>query len=292
MKRFFIKTALLVSALTLCQAAQGWGWTHRLIAYMALRHCTETTRAELDRYLDVPITGIAEWMDAYRDYDWGGKDWSEAPDYVRTTHWHMASVDENGEPCMVSQRKDGNGIAVPMLQQCWDKMKNYKQMTDSAVVVNIKYIVHVAGDMHCPAHCYYAKLPAWPKPENTGLDSRYGWFPCTYNGKTTTYHSMWDGAPERVHPEFEKRMDRFTDHIDTLSVTSQRAAIAGKAYDWGKDNAVFCWQIYELGYGPGATFTDEFYRRHGWIAIRQVQYASYRLAHVLNDIFDPNYRGL
>ena len=103
MKRKLIVSIL--AALCFSVASYGWAWSHKLIGYMAQRNCTETTKAQLDRYLDVPLADISLWMDVYRDYDWGGMDWSEAPEYIQgTTYWHMFSVDKNGKVMMESGR--------------------------------------------------------------------------------------------------------------------------------------------------------------------------------------------
>ena len=73
----------ILAVLCFSVASYGWAWSHKLIGYMAQRNCTETTKAQLDRYLDVPLADISLWMDIYRDYDWGGMDWSEAPEYIQ-----------------------------------------------------------------------------------------------------------------------------------------------------------------------------------------------------------------
>ena len=66
MKRKLIMS--LLAALCFSCASYGWAWSHKLIGYMAQRNCTETTKAMLDRYLDVPLSDISLWMDVYRDY--------------------------------------------------------------------------------------------------------------------------------------------------------------------------------------------------------------------------------
>ena len=103
MKRKLI--LIIRAALCFHDQLYGWAGAHQLIGYMAVRNCTETAKAQLDRYLDVPLADISLWMDIYRDYDWGGMDWSEAPDYIRgTTYWHMFSIDKDGQVMMESGR--------------------------------------------------------------------------------------------------------------------------------------------------------------------------------------------
>ena len=257
-----------------------------------MRNCTETAKAQLDRYLDVPLADISLWMDIYRDYDWGGMDWSEVPDYIRgTTYWHMFSIDKDGQVMMESGRKDPNGNGMPYLMAAIDRLKDYKEMSDSAVVINLKYLTHLMGDAHCPAHYYYENMPADSKGVS-GLDSRWGFENGKYNGKTDSYHGLFDRGPERVHPEFNLKLKPFAEHIDTMSVATRREMVEGTVDQWVSRSASRCWQIYEWGWKPGKEYDDSFYREHGDFIIYQVQECAYRLAHVLNEIFDPEYKGL
>lgn len=290
-----MKRKLIISiffGLCFSYVSYGWAWSHKLISYVAVRNCTETTKAQLDRYLDVPLSEISLWMDIYRDYDWGGMDWSEAPDYVRgTTYWHMFSIDKNFKVMKESGRKDPNGNGFPYLVASIETLKNYKELPDSAVVINLKYLTHLMGDSHCPAHYYYETMPTDSKG-NVGLDSRWGFENGKYNGKTDSYHGLFDRGPERVHPEFEQKLKPFAEHIDNLSVESRREIIKGSVEDWISESAERCWQIYEWGWKPGKEYDDSFYHEHGDFIIYQIQIAAYRLAHVLNEVFDPEYKGL
>ena len=259
---------------------------------MAARNCTETTKEALDRYLDVPLADISLWMDIYRDYDWGGMDWSEAPDYIRgTTYWHMISIDKNGKAMMESGRKDPNGNGLPFLMAAIDSLENHKEMSDSAVVVNLKYLAHLMGDAHCPAHYYYENMPADSKGVS-GLDSRWGFENGKYKGKADSYHGLFDRAGERIHPEFNMKLKPYAEHIDTLCVASRRKVVEGSVADWVSESGARCWEIYQWGWKPGKEYDDSFYIEHGDFIIYQIQISAYRLAHTLNLIFDPEYKGL
>jgi hypothetical protein len=192
---------------------------------------------------------------------------------------------------MESGRKDPNGNGMPYLMAAIDRLKDYKEMSDSAVVINLKYLTHLMGDAHCPAHYYYENMPADSKGVS-GLDSRWGFENGKYNGKPDSYHGLFDRAGERIHPEFKQKLGPYTDHIDTLSVASRRKVIAGTPEDWVSESGRRCWEIYEWGWKPGTEYGDSFYREHGDFIIYQIQISAYRLAHTLNTIFDPNYKGL
>ena len=61
---------------------------------------------------------------------------------------------------------------------------------------------------------------------------------------------------------------------------------------WIDESAARCWEIYEWGWKPGKAYDDSFYVEHGDFIIYQIQICAYRLAHTLNLIFDPEYKGL
>jgi hypothetical protein len=96
-----------------------------------------------------------------------------------------------------------------------------------------------------------------------------------------------------VHPEFNQKLKPFTEHIDTMSVASRRKIVADTVQDWIDESGSRCWEIYdEWGWKPGNEYDDSFYREHGDFIIYQIQICAYRLAHTLNTIFDPEYKGL
>jgi len=83
-------------------------------------------------------------MDEYR----------QTPEYAFTNDWHTAPVDADlryGDELL----KPGKGNAVYGLELAIRNLRDYRSLTDSAVAVNLKYVIHLVGDMHCPAHIKY-----------------------------------------------------------------------------------------------------------------------------------------
>ena len=64
----------------------------------------------------------------------------------------------------------------------------------------------------------------------------------------------------------------------------QRAAIAGDIYDWGRESAANSKCIYDVK--PGDKLGHDFILKYKPLAEEQLAKAGYRLAKVLNDIFD------
>ena len=136
---------LICLLLMLCAGTAAFPWggrEHRLIAYIAEAHLTPRTRQVLDRHLDQPIVEYSTWMDRYRT----------APGYEITTYWHMVTIAKAGNVPPEPLRPNGDGDAVRQLTRAIERLRNYRELSDSTVNVNLKYVIHLVGEMHCPGH--------------------------------------------------------------------------------------------------------------------------------------------
>ena len=141
MKKLFV-IVLLAAAASLNAAA--WGALgHKVVIAVAQRHLTDKTKANIAQYFDYDLKQDAVWMDLHR------KD--KEIDY--TTAWHVFNVDDQ-------HRYDPNprlakGDCIQALEIAGYNLEHYKELTDSAVVMNVRMLIHFAGDMHCPTHSYF-----------------------------------------------------------------------------------------------------------------------------------------
>ena len=136
---------LLFAGLLNTGSVFGWGREgHETIAKIAERNLTKKAKKRIEKYLGGhSIVYFAKWMDEYR----------HTPEYKFTNNWHTAPV--NAELRYEDSMLAKNGNAIYGLEQAIENLKNYRSLTDSAVEVNLKYIIHLVGDMHCPAHIKY-----------------------------------------------------------------------------------------------------------------------------------------
>lgn len=252
---------LLVIALTLCcNAAWGWGkMGHDAIARIAECHLTPKAKKNIERYLNTSIIHYASWMDTHR---------FEAP-YAHTSLWHTAWVDENNnyDP---TRKPDGN--AIKGIEDTMELLHDYKSLDDSTVVVSIKYLVHLVGDMHCPTHVKYPDINGF----NIYVDNR-----------KLSYHGVWDNYV--LDSNVRWSAIEFQHILDHCSKREIREITAGSVRDWFHDCAVYCRQIYDLAQ-PEQHFKspdvwEDFLNPALPIAERQILYAGYRLAAVLNELF-------
>ena len=133
----------MLAGLLMSGSAFGWGREgHETIAKIADNNLKPSARKVIERYLgDHSIVYYAKWMDEYR----------HTPEYAFTTKWHVARVDEN----LVYSQYPEAGDAISAINEAVELLKDYENLPDSTVAVNIKYLLHLVGDMHCPAHVYY-----------------------------------------------------------------------------------------------------------------------------------------
>ena len=171
MKRFILILFLLLAA----REIRAFGLAgHAAIACIAEHHLTPRARANIMRYTDHrSIVYYASWMD----------EWRRSKGYEFTTHWHAGTVDaEFRSTPAVREASGAKGDCVVAVEQSIALLSEYDKLDDSTVLVHIKYLVHLLGDMHCPTHVYYY-------PDNMTL----GKFPVKLHGVETNYHKIWDG---------------------------------------------------------------------------------------------------
>ena len=256
------KSAITLLLILTCSwiAAYGWGKVgHDATAYIAECHLTPAAKANIEKYLGgKSIVYYASWLDKV----------SRMPEYKSISKGHTYSVDENGQ---YSPRKGGDAIAV--INRQIELLKNYKELPDSVVSTGIKVLVHSIGDMHCPAHTVYP-------------DRSQNFYFKVFD-KPYRFHSFWDGTSLEgnhrwYYTDYQYQLDRCT--------PEQRNALSqGTPEDWAAENARNCDEIYQW------TLPDADMNKAQSLALMlkveeladsQILKGSYRLARILNELFD------
>lgn len=260
-KKILFAAAVLFSALS-ASAFESEG--HDAIAYIAECNLTPTAKATIEKYLGGrSIVYYASWMDYIR----------LTPEYKHTDGWHSASLDANGKAKIWKDRY----MAQVGITQELTKVRDYKHMTDSAVAVSIKLLVHMIGDMHCPAHTFFEGTPQKIHFSFKG-------------GDKMRFHKFWDQtslsmAHNWYYTEYQHQLDRAT--------PQEKAEIcSGTLVDWIEDNGRIVRPVYDW-FTDGKDYdkyeTPVLILKAAEIQHLQIMKAGYRLAHVLNSVFDPEY---
>lgn len=237
----------------------GWGAKgHDAIAYIAECHLKPEAKAKIEKYLDnKSIVYYASWLDYVRP---------EAH-YSHTGRWHTYRVDSLCVYHPHEKRDNPGGI-----EETLAKLRDYKNQPDSAVADDIKILVHLVGDLHCPCHAYFDEYDQWGITINL-------------NGTETNVHHFWDTvclAPNNWnYLEFQHQLDRYSDEeIDSI--------VQGTPQEWaGETGRVFktTHDWFEDGDNFNHAKTLRIRLDAVEIAHPQIAKAGYRLAHLLNEIF-------
>ena len=272
MKRVIVS---IIAIVVLCGTSFAWDRrAHATVAKIAENHLTPTAKAYLDKYLNnKSIVYYASYADDHKDeilVDLGYKP-ENANKQVTFPHTFEANDD-----CTVFRgMRKGNKFVkncVYMADQYAANLKaNHATMSDSLRVLHVAMLVHWLGDMHCPEHIRY--------PE----DQTIGYYMVKWGERDVRYHTLWDGILfGEIHPW------GFSDcalMLDTCSKEEITEICKGDIYDWGKDTATASRPVHD--YKEGDVINRLEYRnKFGLLAEWQVRKAGYRLAKILNDIFE------
>ena len=257
MKRLIVLTLAVVFA---AGPAFGWGREgHEVIAKIAENHLQPSAKKKIEKYLDgYSIVYFAKWMDDYRN----------TPEYGFTTKWHTAPVnaDLKYEDSLLNPK---TGNAIYGLEKAVEALENRKELSDSAIAVNIKYIIHIVGDMHCPSHVKY-----------TTYDWDYS-VVIPKSGKVTL-HSAWDAAIIRSTRYFSAT--EWAEEIDLLSRKEAKEVVKGTPRDWFHESAEKCTVQFEWML-PDKKVSQDVLNKAVPLIETQFVLAGYRLAHILNELF-------
>ena len=255
-----MKKVLLI-ILPLCVLSQGlsaWSRTeHDAIAYIAECNLKPEVKKRVENFLGgYSIVYFASWMDDYR----------KTPSYLFTDGWHMGTVDANFQS--TATVLSARGDCVPALEEAIKKLENYKALDDSTLAVNLKYVIHLTGDMHCPTHVNYA--------------NHNSFFNVKYNGVTMMYHHVWDYAMLRhahtwSYIEYQHQLDR-------CSADEKQQIMQGNPREWFAQSAKDCVVIYEWAKADDELGVDYMNKAHP-LGESQILKAGYRLAYLLNKLF-------
>ena len=125
------------------QSACAWNRTgHEAIAYIAERHLTSSAKTAIEKYLDGrSIVYYAAWMDQQHEH---------------IPYKHTVMVDADNEPLPPSKRPELD--AMNAIMKSIDRLENRFAHPKDTVALDIKFIVHLIADIHCPGHSVYPEI--------------------------------------------------------------------------------------------------------------------------------------
>lgn len=257
---------LIVSLIFCAYSAQAWNRLgHNTVAEIAKRHMTEKAKNNIAKYMPYDIAKDANYMDRIR-----GK---KSP-YRFTNSWHSYYYDSKLRHDPNVPNKIKNGDTMRALDLADRNLSMYKELTDSAVIFNIRMILHFVGDMHCPSHCKYidgrddAKPRVYLKGEYMG-----------------SFHGFYDSMPSHLYGK-GKKASELAAELDTYSKGKIRKICKGNHHDWAKDCMKRTHVIHKWNPNDGTPdLRDDTMELSKDVVDTQLRHAGYRLAHLLNKYF-------
>ena len=191
-------------------------------------------------------------------------------EYAECDKWHSSNVDAAGK-CIEGKK----GTAAYQIERIRKELKNYKQMPDSLVRINLIYLIHMVGDAHCTVHV------RWNKKEHPEY-----FYSLKNNGKKRGYHGFWDGA---INHGRRWTAEQYFDRLPRYSAKKVKKITKGTAYQWTTETANVskkCFRLTPADTEVGIKRIDkDMLEEIHYIAERQCITAAYRLAAILNETF-------
>lgn len=253
---------LVVATMFVSEKAFAWGGLgHSVIAYYAEQLLSPSAKEKAHHYLKSTLTYHASWMDQYRSIE----------GYTDCDWWHSTNIDTKGK--VVKGVTTTGAFHIERIRQ---EMGNggYKSMPDSLVKVNLQYLIHMVGDHHCPGHIRWNQTS---HPQH--------FYKVKRKGKNFSTHRFWDGSPGFGRKGWNCEV--YYDHFTPLSKGKVKKVQQGTGYDWTQDTADASYQCFEVlpeGTEIAKLSAEEIETIHS-IVDERLQYAAYRLAYVIEEIF-------
>ena len=273
MKKFLI-ALVSIAALFNTTAAFSWGPTgHDVVAAIAEAHLTPKTQKALDKILGGhSIVYYSSWMDGIQNSPY----WEAG--YKQTKTWHYANVDK-GETYQSMKKNEAGDVVVATERLVSELKNNYENLTYSMRADYVKMIVHMVGDMHCPMH-------AGRLSDLGGNRTKVRWF-----GRNTNLHSVWDSkivesARNWSYSEWRDQLDRPNRGQEDEFYES---VSGGTLEEWFVETVETAAVIYEYveGKEENPNLSYQFVHDFSPMLENRLLVGGYRLAYVLNSIFDP-----
>lgn len=268
---------IAVAALFIPSSLNAWGGLgHKTVIAIAQRHLTEKAKQNIATVMPYDMKTDAVWMDKHR----------RDKEIAFTSDWHVFCTRPGDHRYDPSARIPKGDCIYGVEFACYN-LEQWKELSDSARLMNLRMLIHWVGDMHCPAHSYV-------------------WYPggqkwsCVLNGvEYPKFHGVYDNMPEMIWGK--KSADKIAEELDNASAKEYKAIIAGSVRDWAKDCADRSAKIYDInppadpraaeaGFtvyeGPLPQVLDpETVEKSRDIVCIQLRNAGYRLARLLNEYF-------
>lgn len=274
MKKIIIS---IVALLALTPSVSAWnGALHTAIASIADANLTAEARKNIEKALgDHSIAYYAYWMDEVQ----------QEKEYQEAKNWHNVALTPKCKILAAKKADKSEAEAVRRadalegLAKAVAALQNRNSLTEKEVADNIRFVVYIMGDLHCPSHYVFTDL----------LEVRKYRYKYDKENKSRSYMKFWEG--EVVTKTFGWKNNEFVHQLNRLSEEKVAELTDGSVYNWVESNAKLYRPIYSYLTKDLQHFKKDF---RPWLnksyemATDQIGVAGYRLAALLNGLFNES----
>lgn len=205
-------------------------------------------------------------------------------------HFDNQYIDESNQPLETPSEKPNS---VTFIEDNMKLMADPKASQDQKAEA-LRYTMHLVGDLHQPLHNVDRITRELPKGDRGG-----NLFPINWQNslKQSNLHAYWDDAAGEfayiarpMTPQGLKQLDGIA---QTIEKQFPESAVSDRAHDlnpahWAAEGLQLAMHDCYVGIQPNDKPSEE-YRQKTLKDMNEVTaLAGYRLAHIVNHIFDPN----
>lgn len=285
----------MLCVLILFFAFKGFAWwdsSHMVIAKIAeenlsekaKKRCYELTAVLTPFYPETnTFVSAATWADdvanhGFFSWKWHGKSFPYDPNnFLSKVKGNLIIAGINAEN------------SVSALNQAVKTLKN-KSSTELEKALMLRYLIHIVGDLHQPLHCISLYSKDFPEGDRGG-----GLF-LLKNDKYKNLHALWDSCLGRdylwlkrpIDEEGEKYLEEFKKEILSQFPQKNLKAVDSLNFDgWVKESYLLGSDAYR-DISPNAVDLENYMKANRKIAYERISLAGFRLAKLLNEIFEEN----
>ena len=265
------KIAMIISAsiLMIGEALAFNAFGHQAIAALADKYLTDNAKKEVKTILKSDMVKASTWLNTLR----------KNPELAYTKDWHITTLNANGKSTTMAEN-DG----VVALEKAIAVLRDRTNQSDSLVQASLRTVIHLVGDLHCISHIRIEGNDA-----TKGFNYK-SWNELTAEGKgfycSKTYDASWYKLWEN---KFAGRYNFFTpqyygDDIDIFANEKRSEYEKGSPRFWVENVGEDVVRALET-FQPGAVVPAQMSERQEPVHNRCMAKAAYRLAALLNEIF-------
>lgn len=234
-----------------------WGNNgHRVIGLIAEKHLNEKAKIKLNELLKGnSLAEVSTWMDDIRS--------DSAFDYTHDWHWVSIPDSINYEESV----KNPAGDIIAKIEELIKNLKEQKFLLEEHQK-NIKFLVHLIGDLHQPLHVGNGK-------DSGGNDVKLEWF-----HRKSNLHRVWDSDM------IEDKGLSFTELAGFIDIPERgviQAWQTSSVREWANESKSYRQRVYDIPENKKIGY-EYSYKNFELVELRLLQ-AGIRLAGVLNEIY-------